>query len=271
VITRVHHLNCATFAPRLMGRLVAHVLLVERPEGLLLVDSGFGTADLADPNRLGRAFRAVMRPALRPQETALAQLEALGHTADDVTDIVLTHLDLDHAGGVGDFPRATVHVYDLELAAAREPRGMEHGRYLAAQWRDATFAPHTAAAGGEGWHGFESVAVLGDDVLLVPLVGHSRGHAAVAVRDPAAPDGEDGWLLHAGDAYFHRDDLAVPPATPRMFRLAQRLLAQDDEVRRANQARLREVAAADHPGLTIFSAHDPVELDRLVEGSRDRR
>jgi glyoxylase-like metal-dependent hydrolase (beta-lactamase superfamily II) len=256
----IHHLNCASFAPRLVGPLVAHVLLVERPDGLLLVDSGFGTADLADSARLGRAFRAVMRPVLRPQETALAQVEALGFGADDVTDIVLTHLDLDHAGGVSDFPAATVHVYDAELEAARHPKGMEHGRYLEQQWRDARFAAHHVA--GDEWYGFESVTVLGDDVLMVPLAGHSRGHALVAVRDPEVPDG---WQVHAGDSYFHRGDMTQPPTTPHVFRLVQKVLAQDDAVRVANQERLRELVAADHAGLRIFSAHDPVELESFTK------
>ncbi|MCW2813613.1 MAG: hypothetical protein JWN84_1068 [Nocardioides sp.] len=255
----IHHLNCASFAPRLVGPMVAHVLLVERADGLMLVDSGFGTADLADSVRLGRAFKAMMRPVLLPQETALAQVEALGFRADDVTDIVLTHMDLDHAGGVGDFPRATVHVYDAELDAARHPRGMEHGRYLEVQWKDARFATHHAT--GDDWFGFESVTVLGDDVLMVPLAGHSRGHTLVAVRDPGADAaGVEGWQVHAGDAYFHRGDLADPPTTPRVLKVVQKVLAQDDELRRANQQRLRELATAEHPGLRIFSAHDPVEL-----------
>ena len=75
----VHHLNCATLKP---GRprapvdsltLVAHCLLVERPEGLLLVDSGFGTADLATPSGSAEPFRAAVAPVLDPAETALAR------------------------------------------------------------------------------------------------------------------------------------------------------------------------------------------------------
>ncbi len=248
----IRHLNCASFRPPLLGGLVNHVLLVERPGGLLLVDSGLGTADLERPHRLGRAWRALTQPHLSLAETALAQVTALGYDAADVTDIVLTHLDLDHAGGVDDFPGARVHLHAVELEAARDPRGMEHGRYLPAQWADADLVPHTA--GSDDWHGFASVAAVADDVLLVPLPGHSRGHAMVAVRDG------DGWLLHAGDAYLRRGDLTDPPSAPRAVRLAQRLLAQDDDVRLAHLARLRELVAADYPGVRVFSAHDPVEL-----------
>lgn len=251
----IHHLNCATFVPRVVGPMVAHVLLVERPEGLLLVDTGFGTEDIAHSARLGRAFRSLMRPALREEETAIAQVRALGLDPADVTDIVLTHLDLDHVGGVSDFPDATVHVHDVELDAARHPRGMEHGRYLEAQWKDARFATHHES--GDEWNGFASVSVLGDDVLMIPLAGHSRGHTMVAVRDPDVPDG---WQVHAGDAYFHRHDVVDPSTSPRVLRVVQRLLAQDDEVRVANRERLRELVAADVPGVRVFSAHDPVEL-----------
>lgn len=254
--TAIHHLNCASFYPPILGRSVAHCLLVERPDGLLLVDSGFGTADVADPRRLGRPFRAAMRPLLVPEETAVAQLAERGYAASDVTDVVVTHLDLDHAGGLGDFPQARVHVYDTELQAARSPRGMEHGRYLSAQWSDTTFVTHHAE--GDEWLGFDAVTVLDGDVLLVPLHGHSRGHAAVAVR---RPDGS--WLLHAGDAYFHAGDLTQPPTTPRTLRIVQRVLAQDDGLRVANQERLRDFVV-EHPEVTVFSAHDAREFDALA-------
>src|SRR5438876_200238 len=67
---------------------------------------------------------------------------------------------------------------------------------------------------GESWFGFSAVRAVGDDdgdVLLVPMPGHTRGHACVAVRDGA----RGRWLLHAGDAYFHHDELhAETPACP---------------------------------------------------------
>lgn len=72
---RIHHLNCATMCPfsaRLMAgeggwrepaRLVAHVLLIETDQGLVLVDTGLGTADVGKPARTGAAFRHVVRPS----------------------------------------------------------------------------------------------------------------------------------------------------------------------------------------------------------------
>ena len=90
----------------------------------------------------------------------------------------------------------------------------------------------------------------------MPLPGHSRGHCAVAVRDG------DGWLLHCGDAYFHRGEMAVPPECPPALRIFQRIMADDDAARVRNQARLRELARYHGAEVRLFCAHDPVELER---------
>ena len=131
----IRHLNCATMHPlgsfggrTLPESMVAHCLLVERPDGLLLVDTGFGSGDVADPKRLGQPFRALVRPVLQAAETVHAQLLARGLDPADVTDIALTHLDLDHAGGLADFPQARVHVHEAELAAAQAPTWREKDR-----------------------------------------------------------------------------------------------------------------------------------------------
>ncbi len=212
----IRHLNCATLRP--LGsfggrvappRIVAHCLLVERADGLTLVDSGFGRDDVARPARLGRPFVAALRPDLVEAETAAAQVVALGHRVEDVTDIVLTHLDLDHAGGLPDFPHARIHVYGAELDAALRPTFRERARYVAGQWAHGPqWVRHEVA--GDDWFGFEAVTALhpsaDDDVLLVPLHGHTRGHCGVAVRRPGG-----GWLLHAGDAYFDAGEKETPP------------------------------------------------------------
>ena len=254
----IHHLNCATMNPIGTPPVVAHVLLVERADGLLLVDTGFGSQDLATPKRLGQPFRALMRPALDPAESALAQIQRLGFRREDVTDIVLTHLDLDHAGGIGDFPRARVHVHVTELEVARNPRARDRARYVAAQWgHDPTWVTHRADR-GDTWQGLASVTALDDDVVLVPLHGHSAGHCGVAVRRP-----EGGWLLHAGDSYFHAGETETPPRCPASLRLFQRVVAHDNGARVANQARLRELRVRTSD-VTVFSAHDATEFAALA-------
>jgi glyoxylase-like metal-dependent hydrolase (beta-lactamase superfamily II) len=263
----IHHLNCGTLRPvgtvggRLAPRrLVAHCLLVERAEGLLLVDTGFGCDDVRNPGRLGRPFVMVMRPALDLAETAAEQLRRLGHHPADVTDIALTHLDLDHAGGLADFAAARVHVHAAELEAATHPHLSERARYVRSQWAHGPrWVSHETA--GDPWFGLEAVRALGDDVLLVPLHGHTRGHCGVAVRRPGG-----GWLLHAGDAYFSVGEIRTPPTAPAGIRAYQRLMAADDHLRRVNQARLRELQAGHGDEIEVFSAHDPDELGALAAG-----
>jgi glyoxylase-like metal-dependent hydrolase (beta-lactamase superfamily II) len=239
-------------------RMVAHCLLVERADGLVLVDTGIGTDDLADPARLGLPLRMGIRPDLRPAETARAQVEKLGYVVDDVRDIVLTHMDVDHAGGLADFPKARVHVDATEHLAAEKPHTLhDRQRYKTAQW-----AHHPEwelhGSGGDDWFGFEGVAALADEVVLIPLRGHTRGHSGVAVRRP-----EGGWLLHAGDAYFYNGELSTPPSYRKGLVAFQKLMAVDDKARIANQRRLRELHVA-HPEVTVFSAHDAAEFDRLT-------
>src|SRR5690606_14231483 len=74
-------------------------------------------------------------PDLRTEMTAARQVLALGHAPADVTDIVLTHLDFDHAGGLDDFPNATVHLRAIEQeAAARQRTWLDRQRFRPQQW-----------------------------------------------------------------------------------------------------------------------------------------
>jgi glyoxylase-like metal-dependent hydrolase (beta-lactamase superfamily II) len=272
VTSSIRHLNCVTLSPRasMKGRmtpprLVAHCLLVEGDRGLTLVDTGFGTADIAE-KRMGRGFITMMGPSLDPSETALSQVRAAGHKPEDVTDIVMTHLDLDHAGGLGDFPNAQVHVFADELAAATKRATLaEKNRYVPAQWAHGPrWVEHAVV--GEQWLGFEAVKVLSDDVLMVPLRGHTRGHCGVAVRRPSG-----GWFLHAGDTYFFHGEKDTPPTCPAGLSIFQKLVQMDRAARYANQDRVRSLNAEHGPDsgsnevVTVFCAHDAVEFDALAD------
>jgi glyoxylase-like metal-dependent hydrolase (beta-lactamase superfamily II) len=275
---RIHHLNTGTMCPVAAtlvngrgglftrGRLVCHVLLIERANGLALVDTGLGTADIATPDRLGKRWVRQAAPRLDPAETALAQVQVLGYRADDVRDILLTHLDLDHAGGLPDFPAATVHVHRREHAAAiaHTPAPRWTQRYIDGHWAHGPrWALHDD--GGEPWFGFAGVRALGadePDVLLIPLPGHTAGHSGIAVR------GERGWLLHAGDAYFFHGQIASPPVrAPLGLRIFQRRADTDRVQRVANQARLAALHAAHADEITIFNGHDPFDYDRATRSA----
>ena len=89
---------------------------------------------MRNPRQLGRLFTTIVRPRANVAETAIAQIRELGFDPADVRHIVTTHLDVDHAGGLPDFPDAEVHLMGRELDAAMSPAWRERARYVAAHW-----------------------------------------------------------------------------------------------------------------------------------------
>ena len=245
------------------GRLCCHCLLLEGERGLTLVDTGFGLADVADPRaRLSHFFLALLRPEFREEMTAVRQIERLGFAASDVRDIVLTHLDFDHAGGLDDFPDARVHLLASERERALAQRTWhDRQRYRPQQWSSRSRWRVYEPGAGERWFGFEAVRDLDGlppEVLLVPLAGHTHGHVGVAVQRGGR------WLLQAGDAYFYdrEMDLEEPWCTPGL-RMYQTLMEQDRAARLANQQRLRVLKAEHGSEVDVFAAHDLSEFERL--------
>ncbi len=270
---RVHHLNCGTMCPvcaKLINgeggwlepaKMVCHVLLIETPrDGLVLVDTGIGRLDVNEPVRLGRPFLAMMRPVMSLAETAVTQVQQLGFKVEDVRHIIVTHLDLDHASGLPDFPNAKVHVFEPEFQAAMHPDFRSKSRYLPAQWAHSPRWVKYPANVGESWFGFNNahpIQGLSEDILLVPLIGHTHGHCGVAVR------GEEGWMLHCGDAYFFRGQLQQPPVMPLGIRLFEKLVQTERKARIENLNRLNALQQSHGPEIQIFCAHDPVEFARF--------
>jgi glyoxylase-like metal-dependent hydrolase (beta-lactamase superfamily II) len=260
----IHHLSCGTMCPRgarmLTGEggllaealLVCNCLLIEGAEGLVLIDTGFGLDDVRQPRQLGLVFSMLVRPRLSAADTAISQIRELGLDPHDVRNIITTHLDLDHAGGLPDFPEADVHLLGRELDAAIKPSWHDRPRYVAAHWAHGPrWVQHEG--GGEQWYGFDGVRILpGSDaeILLIPLIGHTHGHAGVAIRDG------EGWLLHCGDAYFHHGEIATPPHCPPGLAAFAAFDQVDGAARRGNVERLRELAQRHSDEVKLICSHD---------------
>ncbi|GLQ31031.1 MBL fold metallo-hydrolase [Litoribrevibacter albus] len=216
---KIHHLNCGTLNPfssrflfptdgiKETRFLVNHCLLVETGKGLVLIDTGIGRQDIERTDvTLGKTRPMVVQPALLTIECAINHVERLGYTRDDVRHIALTHMDFLQTGGLSDFPNATIHVMRREFEAACDPQTLlERWRYLPTHWQHSAKWKLHSFTGGL-WKGFEFSPLFpeNDDILLVNLPGHSRGHAGVAIRK-----GSD-WLLHCGDAVLSATQIKTP-------------------------------------------------------------
>ncbi|NJP49815.1 MBL fold metallo-hydrolase [Streptomyces sp. SBST2-5] len=270
---KIHHLNCgsvrtidATYDGPPSAPAVNHCLLVETDrDGLVLVETGLGLGDIRDPDgSLGADWTEMAAPVLDEQETAVRQVARLGFDPADVRHILLTHLDVDHCGGLPDFPGARVHVLADELAAAlAEAPSL---RYRLAHW---AHGPHwvtydTGAAGRAGttedWFGFTALRPRGlpPEFRLVPLGGHTAGHTGVAVHRG------DRWLLHCGDAYYYHREMEEAGEPHPLLDLVQTRSEVHRDLRLATQARLRQLIREHPEEIELFSAHDPWEFARLT-------
>jgi glyoxylase-like metal-dependent hydrolase (beta-lactamase superfamily II) len=113
-------------------RLALRCLLIEDGERRILVDVGIGTK--ADDKQ--RALYAIDQSAYDLDR----ELARAGASREEITDVVLTHLHFDHAGGTtrleGDrltlsFPRATHHLQRRNWKWARQPSDKDAGSFRA--------------------------------------------------------------------------------------------------------------------------------------------
>ena len=155
-------------------RLAMRCLLLEGEGRRILVDDGVG--DKFAP-RFGEIYRVELEP-----HTLERSLAALGLGVEDITDVVLTHLHFDHAGGstrrVGDrvvprLPRARYHVQGRNWENAAAPNPRERASYLPENFEPLREAGVVTLVDGpqQPWPGIE----------LFTAEGHTRGQQLVRV------------------------------------------------------------------------------------------
>jgi N-acyl homoserine lactone hydrolase len=184
--------------------LPVNVFLIDHPQGYCLIDTG-QVAAAAQPGYFARwhPFFRLSRFELGPQDEAGAQLAAAGVAAQEVRWVVLTHLHTDHVGGLAPFAQAEVVVARAEWERAQGISGRLRG-YVPQKWPPG-LAPTVVDFNGPAIGPFYgSYDVAGDGrLLLVPLAGHTRGHAGLVIK------ADDRCYLCAGDAALRAADLAA--------------------------------------------------------------
>ena len=266
----IYHLNCGTMYAFGMpsdddtggffkrGHGVIHCLLVDTGDGLALVDTGWGRRDCTDPSPGVRQFMDIIGSPRDLNETAVRQVETLGYDRADVEHIFLTHMHLDHAGGLPDFPAATVHIFAAEMEACLHPRTLAEWRAYRPEHREHSpkWQPHTLQ--GDRWFGMDCTPPMrvGEaEVVMVPFTGHTRGHCGVALRIG------DGWLLHCGDVYgYYRQVDLVQPYKHPSGKLMEIIVTMGFKMPRRHWVRVRKLLRAHSDEIQAFCAHDAHEL-----------
>jgi len=189
--------------------------------------------------------------------TVVASLSALGIGSEDLATVVVTHIHLDHAGGVGDiaaaFPRAQVVVHERGARHLVDPTKLVasahrvFGPVMDELFGDLrpTDAERVVALGETGTIDLGGGRRL--DAFYAP--GHASHH--VGLLDPDTGD------LYTGDAagvYVPEADELRPATPPPDFDLDLALASMD---------RMRQV----HPERLLFAHYGPVTA---VDSALDR-
>jgi N-acyl homoserine lactone hydrolase len=229
---------------------------VEHPNaGALLVDTGLHPSVAVRPRaNLGRAATvAFRRIEMRPDQAAPVQLGARGLDPRAVGLVVLTHLHVDHASAISEFPDATflVDAREWRVATTSGPLRAALEGYRRRQfdhafdYRRVDFdSSETSSYSTFG----RSVDVFGDgSVRLVSTPGHTAGHMSVVLR----LEGRE--ALIAGDAIYLERTLSDSAPPYRM----------QDEHRWRRSLRELQLYARERPDALIVPGHDMAAWQRL--------
>ncbi len=235
------------------------VFLIRHPSaGAILVDTGLHPSVATDgKENFGSIGNRYGKPALKPGEDAPAQLRERGVDPNELPTVVMTHLHIDHASAVSEFPHSTFVVSDTEWkSAATGPKPLLNG-YRRSQY-DYAFEYRTVDFDRDGIDSYASFGrtfdLFGDgSIRLAFTPGHSAGHMSVICRL------KERDFVIGGDATYLRGQLDgdLAPA-PRPY---------DAHNLRRSLQELR-LFQSQFPDAIITPGHDPdfyPQLDRRYE------
>jgi len=204
----------------------------------IVVDTGFN-----ERSGTARGRRLSAGPA-----TALRRL---GVAADDVEQVVISHLHYDHAGNLGDFGSARYVLQERELAYAAGPCMCDAGANHYFEVDDVAAVLWRSYAGRVDF--VDGSTEIAPGVEVHRIGGHTPGLQVVRVRT------ERGWVVLASDAAHYYDNLAERNPFPSLVDLDEMLAGYD---------RIAELAdSADH----IVPGHDPAVFVRYPTPSDEGR
>jgi glyoxylase-like metal-dependent hydrolase (beta-lactamase superfamily II) len=237
-------------------------ILVKHPAGDLLIDTGSSTH--FNEEIRGYPFKTwlklrLLAGQLTPEISLQELLRLAGEDPTRIRWAVLSHVHLDHAGGLMDLPRMTVLLSEEELQFAADPTVQAKGYVIAAHLEKFPLPNKpTLHLLPQPYEIFdESADLYGDgSVVIVPLRGHTPGSVGIFVNLATRRR-----LFYVGDA--------VDDERGFQERVGKSLILQDSDTdaARANQivARLNELHQK-VPDLVIIPAHGRSAYKKFFPG-----
>lgn len=224
-----------------------YAFAIEHPDGVIVVDTGSGT-HLKSLPRWHPYFQLSVRFDIEPEHEVGPQLQNLGIGARDVKTVILTHLHIDHDGGLAHFPFSRILADRDEIARTAGIAGAMLG-YLPKRW-PTWFDPQPIAWQPAHCGPFALSASITNtgDVIAVPTPGHTPSHLSVVVRDG------DRQIFLAGDASYLEST---------MLRGAVDGVSRNEAQARSTLAAIRSLCA--QSPTVYLPAHDPQSVKRLRE------
>lgn len=226
--------------------------LVQHPSaGALLVDTGLHPSVAVEPKgALGKWGGLLFKDIrMESEDSAPAQLRALGVEPSTVRTVVMTHLHADHAGAISEFPDATFVLDQREWQAATD--GGERDGYIRRQFDhgfDYRLLDFESPAADSFASFGSSIDLFGDgSVRLVSTPGHSDGHLSVVLRL------RDREALLCGDAAYTADAIA---------NITMPYLVSDEH-RLRRSIREIQLYLEQTPGTLVVPGHDLSAFRRL--------
>lgn len=243
----VYHLNCVRIESPL-GSAIGHCVLIELDGKLTLVDAGIGMTETKNPEKtLGKDLIDSTGFQFDEQLTAIKQIELLGFDPASVTNIICSHLDPDHIGGLSDFPKAVVHFSYEEYDSFKSGNDRYINSQLAHQPEIKLYSQNDSE-----WFGLPARKLnLKFEAYLIPLFGHTLGHCGLVFRN------KNSWTFYVGDAYYLRAELTDrnhPVDQLATFR------AMDNKMRKESLEKIRNIVSAHGHEMDYFGYHDPTEF-----------
>jgi N-acyl homoserine lactone hydrolase len=223
-----------------------HAWAIEHPEGVIVVDTGSG-AHLKSLPRWHPYFQFAVHFDIEPEQEVGPQLRNLGIGARDVKTVVLTHLHVDHDGGLAHFALSRIVADRGEVARAAGIRGTLVG-YLPQRW-PSWFDPQPLSWQEARCGPFAHSAPITNagDVIAVATPGHTPDHVSILVHD-----GERQIMLAGDTSYLEETMLSgtIDGVSP------------DEAAAAATLAAIRTFCAA-RPTIYL-PTHDPQSAERLA-------